>query len=114
MSITTILSNEKTSDEEKLEAVAEVVAGAREAYGNADAEIAVPRVGTVNGSMPFDMLDNDSKVAILASSVGAIKAQAVEYAEQNPGTNMNKKIEEILATDGCFCNIAAGTKFEYI
>lgn len=114
MSITKILSDEKTTDAEKLEAVASVVAGAREAYGNKDAEIAVPRVNTANGSMPFDMLDDDGKVALLKSTVGAIKADAVEYAEQNPGTNLNKKIEEILATNGMFCNIAAGTKFEYI
>lgn len=114
MSITKVLSNKNTSAEDKLKDVAEIVAGARTNYGNEDAEIDVPRVQTVNGDMPFDMLDDDSKVAVLQSEVSALKASAVEFTEQNPGVNLNKKIEELLATDGFFANIAAGTKFEYI
>lgn len=114
MSITKILTAKDVPAEEKLADVAGVVAGAREAYGNTEAEIAVPRVNTTNGDMPFDMLDADSKVALLTSEVAVIKSAAVEYSEQNPGTNLNRKIEELLSTNGMFANIAAGTKFEYI
>jgi hypothetical protein len=114
MSITKILGNKETSAEDKLEAVAAVVAGARENYGNTDVEIAVPTVNTTMGSMPFNLLDDEGKVAMLQYEVGLVKARAVEYTTQNPGTNLNRKIEEILATNGLFSNIAAGTKFEYI
>jgi hypothetical protein len=114
MSLTKILTDEKTSAEEKLEAVAAVIAGARENYGNADTEIPVPEVATVHGYMPFNVLEDDAKVELLRNRVGAIKASAVEYAAQNEGVNINKKIEELLAVDGLFANVSPGTKFEYI
>jgi len=74
MSITKVLADEKTPAKEKLIAVAETVAGAREAYGNGEATIAIPDVNTVNGVMPFNLSGDDSKVAQLASAVGGIKA----------------------------------------
>ena len=114
MSITKVLSDKDVSDEDKLKAIAETVAVARKAYGNEESEIAVPRVNTTNGSMPFDMLDDDGKVSLLKSEVASLKARAIEFSENNPGTNLNKKIEELIATNGMFTNISAGTKFEYI
>lgn len=114
MSITKVLTDKDLSSSEKLEKVAETVAAARKAYGNEDAEIAVPQVNTVHGVMPFNVLEDDAKVEILRAAVGNIKARAVEAAEQNPGVNINKKIEELLATDSHFTNVAPGTKFEYI
>lgn len=114
MSITKVLSDEKMSAEEKLSSVAEVIAGAREAYGNTEADIASPKVSTVHGAMSFDMLEADSKVQLLRNAAGVIKARAVEAAEQNPGVNINKKIEELLATDPMFTNIDACVKFEYL
>ena len=114
MSITKILSNKDMPAEEKLEKVAEVVAAARAAYGNEEAVIGVPDVGTAHGSMPFNTLEDDSKVELLRSEIGGIKARAVEFDRQNEGANVNKKIEELLATNGYFVNVAPGTKFEYI
>ena len=114
MSITKILSNKDASAEEKLERVAEIVAQAQSAYGNEDAVITVPRAYTTNGDMPFDMLDDESKVVLLSSEVASIKASAIEFSEQNTGVNLNRKIEELIATNGLFTNIDAGTKFEYI
>ena len=114
MSITKILTAKDVPANVKLADVAVVVAGARENYGNADEVIAVPRTYTPNGDMPFTMLDADSKVVVLTSEVARIKARAVEFAENNPGVNLNRKIEELLATDGHFTNIAPGTTFEYI
>jgi hypothetical protein len=114
MSITTILTAEKVPAVEKLEQVAQIIAGARKNYGNEEMVIECPRVDTAHGSMPFNVLEADSKVAVLRSEVGMIKAFAVEAAEQFPGTNINKKIEELLATNGLFCNVDSGAKFEYI
>lgn len=114
MSITKILTAEKTDADEKLTSVAEVVAGAREVYGNTDVEIASPMVDTVHGRMSFVHLEDEAKVALLRSAVAGIKAQAVEFCEQHEGASINRKIEELLATNGMFVNIAAGTKFEYI
>ena len=114
MSITKILTEEKTPASEKLERVAEIVAGAREKYGNADVEISAPSVNTPHGYMSFLHLEDEGKVALLRDQVALIKAVAVEYSEQNEGVNMNRKIEELIATNGMFVNIAAGTRFEYI
>lgn len=114
MSITKILTAEKTSAEDKLAGVAEVVAKARNAYGNEEEVIRAPRVNTAHGSMPFDTLEDDSKVETLRHEVGRIKVLAIECAEQNPGTNINKKIEELIAINPFFVNVSPGTKFEYI
>ena len=114
MSISEILNNKDADAGEQLIAVAKVVAGAREAYGNTGEDIGVPDVDTAHGAMAFDMLDADSKVHVLKSEVVAVKAAAVEYCRNNPGTVINKKIEELLATNGLFANIAPGTKFDYI
>jgi len=114
MSITKILSEDKTPAEDKLDRVAEVVATARSAYGNEDESIESPSVQTPNGMMKFVHLEDESKVAVLRAELGRIKAQAVEFVEQGEGRSMNRKIEELLATNGMFVNISAGTKFEYI
>lgn len=114
MSITKILTEEKTPAVDKLERVAEVVAGARENYGNADAVIEAPMVETVHGRMNFNHLEDEAKVTLLRGAVAEVKAQAVEFCEQREGASMNKKIEELLATHGMFVNISSGTKFEYI
>jgi hypothetical protein len=114
MSITKILTDEKTSAEEKLAAVADVIAGARETYGNQDSVIEAPSVETTHGSMSFVHLEDDAKVALLRGEVMRVKAEAVEFATQNPGANLNRKIGELLSLHGMFVNIAAGTKFDYI
>jgi hypothetical protein len=114
MSITKILTDEKSTAEDKLADVANIVAGAREAYGNSSESVTTPRANTTHGSMPFDMLDADSKVEVLRGEVARIKATAIEFTEQREGANLNKKIEELIATNGYFCNIAAGKKFDYI
>lgn len=114
MSITKILSDEKTSATEKLEKIVEVVAAARKAYGNEDAEIESPMVNTVHGQMRFNHLEDDSKVEVIRGTVSRLKVEAVEFAEQTPGGNVNKKIEELLATSPIMANVSQGTKFEYL
>ncbi len=113
MSLTAILTAEKTSADDKLKGVAEVIAKARDAYGNADSEIGDPECNTQHGSMPFSTLESDGKVAMLRNELGVIKAAAVE-AGRTEGVNPNKEIERLLATNPLFCNVDSGTKFEYL
>lgn len=114
MSLTAILSNEKTAVAEKLEAVAETVAKARAAYGNEDAEIAAPMVNTAYGAMRFTNLEDDAKLEIIRDTVMRIKVQAVEFGETREGANVNRKIEELLATSSIMVNVGEGSKFEYL
>ena len=114
MSITKVLSEKDVNSEDKLKSVAETVAAARKAYGNEDAVIECPVVNTAHGSMPFSVLEDDSKVAVLRDEVAYIKAAAVEFDAQNEGVNVNKKIEELIAVNPLLANIAPGTKFNYI
>lgn len=114
MSITKILSNEKSSDEEKIAAIAETIAKAREAYGNVDAEIDDPFVNTAHGQMRFSNLEDDSKLAYVRNEVARIKVMAGEATEQGQGVNPNRVVEQLLATNPILTNVAAGTKFEYL
>ena len=114
MSITKILGNKDFSDAEKLVQVSEIVAGAREAYGNSDAEIPELRVQTTHGSLPFSHLQDDSKVVMLLNEALNIKTQAIAASEDTPGVVLNKKVQELLATNSLFANASADTEFEYL
>jgi hypothetical protein len=114
MSLTKILTRKDADAEEQLTEVATVVGAARKAYGNEDAEIAAPMVNTVHGQMAFSHLEPAAKIALLRDQVAMIKASAVEQAAQQAGTNMNKAIEQLLATNPYFTNVEPGVKFDYI
>jgi len=114
MSIIKTLQDKNMSDDEKLEAVSKVVAAAREAYGNEGLEIAVSKVNTGYGALPFDQIEDESKVEILLSEAMNIKAKAIAYVENNPGAVLNKKVQESLATNMFFANVSVGTKFDYL
>ena len=114
MSITTILTRKDADAADQVAEVAEIVSAARQAYGNEDTVIEAPMVDTPNGRMRFTHLENASKVETLRGEVARIKATAVEFVEQNPGANLNKKVEELLALNAFFATVGEGTKFEYI
>lgn len=114
MSITKTLNDKELTAEAKLERVAETVAKARDSYGNADADIKPGMVNTTHGSMAFTLIDDESRVAVLQAEVGFIKAKAVEFVNQNPGASINKKIEELIAINPYFANIAGATEFDYL
>ena len=114
MSLTEILNKKKTSAKSKLKDVAQVVAGARENYGNAKVKIACPSCNTAEGSMPFNMLDADSKVELLKDRLPGIKARAVEANTRDKAVVINREIEKQLAIDPYFANVGNGVKFEYI
>jgi len=114
MSLTKILSEKNADAEDQLLRVADIVGQARNAYGNADAVIEAPSVDTTEGRMSFVHLEAAGQVAFLRKQVSLIKAQAVEFVETNPGSSMDKKIEELLALNPYFANVGNGTKFAYI
>ena len=114
MSITKILSDKDLDPSVKLERVAEIVAKARDTYGNADADIPAAKVNTTNGVMGFEFLEDEGKVAVLRDEATKLKAKAIEYVENHPGSNMTRKVEELLATNPYFANISAGTGVEYL
>ena len=114
MSITKILNDKDLSDADKLEQVAEIVAQAREAYGNVDAEIPAPKVNTTHGVLAFTHIEDESRVEILRNQAMGMKAAAVAFVEDNPGTVLNRKVQELLAINPFFANVASGTEFEYL
>lgn len=114
MSIFKILTAKEVSDETKLEGVAEIVANAREAYGNADKKVPSVDVNTAYGATSFDALLAESKVQLLTNEVQKIRAMAVEFARHQPGANVNKKIEELIATNSMFCNIEDKSDMSYL
>lgn len=114
MSLTNILSQKDADASVQLKEVATIVGAARKAYGNEGADIEAPSVDTTEGRMSFVHLEAAGQVAILRKQVSLIKAQAVEFAENNEGSSLNKRIEELLAINPYFANVGNGTKFDYI
>ena len=114
MSIIKILNDKNKTDAEKLEAVAEIVAGAREGYGNAKADIPAVKCETTHGALPFDNLEDESKVEILRNEAMNIKAQAIAFVEHNPGSVLNMKGQELVAVNPYFANVAPGTQFDIL
>jgi len=114
MSITAILKQKDVSDAEKLSAIAEIVLAAREAYSNTKAEIASPEVNTAFGVMSVAELEDDSKLAVIQSEVQRLKVEAIEFGKGKEGVNINKKMEELVATNPVLANITGGTKFDYL
>lgn len=114
MSLTKILTEKDANAEDQLDRVQDVVGSARKAYGNEETDIEAPMCNTTEGVMSFVHLEAASQVELLRKQVSLIKAQAVEFVENNEGSSMNKKIEELLAINAYFANVGNGTKFEYI
>jgi|SaaInlStandDraft_4_1057021.scaffolds.fasta_scaffold14622_2 hypothetical protein len=113
-SISAILKNKDASDAEKLEEIGNIVTSAREAYGNADQDISSPEMNTTFGMMDVAELEEDSKLVIIGAEVQALKSRALEFAKCNEGVNVQKKMEELVATNPVLANITGGTKFDYL
>jgi hypothetical protein len=114
MSITTVLQNKETSAETKLASVAETIGALRESYGNSKAKIEDVKVSTTHGSLPFSNLEPDSKVEILLNEALNIKVSAIAAVEDNPAIVLNKKVEELLATNSLFANASAASAFDVL
>ena len=114
MSITKVLSDKTTSAESKLTEVAKMIAGIRETYGNTDLEILTPKVNGTHGRVSFTNLEDNSKVEVLLNQALAIKSKALAFVEENKGSVLNKKVQELLAINPFFANVSAGTEFELL
>jgi len=114
MSITKTLSNKDLSPEDKLASVAEVVGTLRKSYGNAKITIEDVKVNTAHGALPFSHLEADSKVELLLNEALNIKAAAITAVENTPGTSLNKKVEELIATNALFANASAESEFDVL
>lgn len=114
MSITKILSDKNLTADEKLNQVAEIVGAVREAYGNSKTEIPDVKVETTHGVLPFKHLESDSKVEILKNEALNIKSKAIAAVENNAGVVLNKKVQELIATNSLFANVSSGSDFEYL
>ena len=109
MTITEILSDNTLTDKHKLGKVANIIEDVREEYGNSHIRLPEAKVSTVDGLMPFRLLENNSKVAVLLTEVSNIKAKVVNAVEDVPGISARKKTEELLATSCLFSDITTDT-----
>jgi len=102
------------ASKDKLEKIGVIIASARKAYGNEGAEIASPDIETVDGTVPLVHLSDDTKVGLAVGVLSEIKLLAVEATRQNEGVNINKKIEELIATSDILANISEVVEYNYI
>ena len=114
MSITKILADDDLSSAEKLAKVGQIVQCAREGYENTEATISAPDVNTTEGMMCFTHVSDDAKVYMLVKEVQRIRNYAIECSRNTAGTNISKKLEEMIATNRMLCNAAVITDFAYI
>ena len=114
MSITKILGNKDLASSEKLEKISDIVGTLRSSYGNDKAEIKDVKVNTSHGLLPFSNLEDDSKVEVLLNEALNIKAKAIAAVEDTPGTMLNKKVEELVATNSLFANASADSGFDVL
>lgn len=114
MSITKTLTDKDLSAEDKLTKVAEVVTKLRKSYGNGKVEIADLKVNTTHGMLPFAHLENESKVELLLNEALTIKSKAIAEVENNSGIVLNKKVEELIATNALFANAYAESEFDVL
>lgn len=114
MSITKILAQKDVEAADKLAQVQEIVAEARKAYGNVDAEIKDVKVNTAYGYMNFSNLEAEGQVEILRDQAMKIKAQATQYVEDNEGTVIGQKVKELLAVNPFFNNVSTEAGYDYL
>jgi len=114
MSISKILADKDLTNEDKLSRVKEIVETIRNAYGNTEVEIEDVKVNTTNGAIPFSHLEADSKVELLKNETANIKVAALSEVEMNPAIVLNKRVEEMVATNNYFANISTESDFEYL
>jgi len=106
MTITEVLKSEKT-DAAKLTDIHRIVESLRSDYGNAETAIPMPEVTTSNGLVDFCVLEDDSKVELVANEVRSIKIEAIEAGKHIPGLNIEKRALELIVTSPILTNLCA-------
>ncbi len=114
MSITTVLQAKDVPAEEKLASIKETIGTLRASYGNDKVKIEDVKVNTTHGVLPFSHLEPDSKVEALLNEALNIKSKAIAAVEDNPAIVLNKKVEEMLATNPLFANASATSAFDIL
>jgi len=107
-------SSEDMTDTQKVAAIAEIVQTAREQYGNTDAEITAPEIGTCDGVRDLKLLSDKDKVAVAEMEVDAIITKAVEETKSAEGVVLDREIERLIATSQVLTNITAKVDSAYI
>lgn len=114
MKLREITSSEDLTDSEKINAIATIVATARKAYGNTEAEITEPEVGTVDGLASVSLLSNESKVVLADSEITYIITTAVEHSKSTEGVVLDKEVERLIATSALLANLTKTLDSQYI
>lgn len=113
MKLTEVFSSE-LSDKEKVEAISIVVVKAREAYGNVDVDIEVPKVQTSEGYVSLTYLSDKDKVSLAELVVNEIKREVSSFTENTEGTVFDKEVERLLATNSVLTNLSVQTDSNYL
>lgn len=94
-----------TSSDEKLKAVIAMVKKVREVYGNTDAEIEAPKVGSTNGTVAINLLTTKEKVATAEREIRNCIAKATAEAECTTGIVFDRSFEKAVATSPILTNL---------
>lgn len=116
VTITGILntSSKKMEASEKLEAIAGIVAKAREKYGNSEEKIDEPQIGTCEGVVDYAFLSNEDKLSVVERAVKAIRQQAIETTKSTQGTMLEAEIVRLIAVNPVLTNCTAATESDYL
>lgn len=106
--------NKKMDADEKIAAIAKIVAKARVKYGNTDAEISGPAISTCEGVTNLAYLSSDDKVAVAAKVIKTIRCQAIETTECQEGTLFDTEVARLIAINPVLVNLTATTDSEFI
>lgn len=112
--LTEIFTNEETTATEKVASIAEVVAKAREKYGNEGIDIDVPEVATADGLVDLSLLSDSDKVSLAERAVKYIIMIATENVKGAQGVVLDRELERLIATETTLVNILASVDSDYI
>lgn len=112
--LTDIFADKDMKAEDKVVAIAEVVATARKNYGNTELTITAPKVPTTEGNVDIKLLKAEDKVAIAEQQVRNIIAKVVAGTECTEGVIFDRQVEFYLAINPVLTNITAATDSDYI
>lgn len=114
MGLREILQDKDTSAAAKLEEVSKIVTACREAYGNTEAEIAVPKVNTASGIQSLSMVDDEGKVGLAKAEIGKISTYVAEIVEATAGAVFDSEFAANVAMNPVLTNLGASTGSKYL
>ena len=112
MKILDILSNETINDADALQQVTEIVAKAREDYGNTEIEIPVPILSCACGTRPLTALDNKERRDFAIHVVKELKEALRDELDEVVGLVPERKALELIATEATLVNLTTKDTIE--